>query len=324
MAKEMKYLILENEEYEVVDGAAREAIEQLKAGSVIQKIVSDAPDAVALRDLDSGTYVLQGKFIAFTGSTSILGFSSSLLVNIIKGTSKSSVQIFYPTNNCVQFLEITDDTFTRKNVYMNELVDSISELQSQMADLNYKAITITSFTNNVNNVELGTTVTGVNLSWKFSKTPKSVTLDGEAQAVDSTGKTLTGLEIKANKTWTLKATDERDATASKSTSISFLNGVYYGVGAAQDAYDSAFILGLTKTLRSNKLPSVTVTAGEGQYIFYCLPTRYGACSFAVGGFSGGFELVATVEFTNASGYTEKYYVYKSVNANLGNTTVSIT
>lgn len=343
--EEMKYLVLESEEYEIVDGAAREAIERLTNNLAIIKIVSeDSENPVALRDLDSGTYVLQGKFIAFTGSTSIFGFSSSLLVNIIKSTSKSSVQIFYPTNNCVQFLEITDDSFTRKNVYLSELdaeigtmsdlqttakeslVAAINDIQSQINDMNYKAITISSFTNNVNTVEIGSTVEAVTLSWKFSKTPKSVTLDGEEQATDSTGAKLTGLSIKSAKSWTLKATDERGATASKTTGVSFYNGIYYGVGAAPNVYDSAFILGLSKpTLRNSKLPSFTVNAGEGEYIFYCLPKRLGTCSFTVGGFTGGFELVATVEFTNASGYTEEqgYYVYKSVNAGLGATTVSV-
>lgn len=199
----------------------------------------------------------------------------------------------------------------------------IDELEKKVDDLLYKAITINSFTNNIGTVEIGTIVTDVTLAWKFSKTPKSVTLDGEGQDVNSTGAALTGLSITSNKSWTLKATDERDVTATKTTAVSFVNGVYYGVRAAQDMYDSAFILGLTKTLRGSKLSSITVTAGEGQYIFYCLPTRYGKCTFTVGGFTGGFDLVTTVPFTNESGYTENYYVYKSVNANLGNTTVSI-
>lgn len=200
---------------------------------------------------------------------------------------------------------------------------SIEDLQSQIDDLNYKAITISSFTNNVGTVEIGSTIAAVALAWAFSKEPASVTLDGVAQEVASTGASLTGLQIEANKTWTLAATDERGATATKTTSVSFVNGVYYGVSAAQSAYDSEFILGLTKTLRSNKLGSVTVNAGEGQYIFYCLPTRYGECTFTVGGFDGGFDLVETIDFTNASGYTESYRIYRSSNAGLGSTTVEV-
>lgn len=196
-------------------------------------------------------------------------------------------------------------------------------VEKRLDDLMYKEISVTSFANSVGTAEIGSTVNNVTLTWKLNKTPKSVTLDGVAQSALAEGSVnQTNLALKANKTWTLKATDDRDATATKTTSVSFVNGVYYGA-AASGAVNSAFILGLTKTLRSNKLPSFTVNAGAGQYIYYCVPVRYGTCSFSVGGFSGGFSLVATTEFTNASGYAEDYYVYKSDNSGLGNTTVYV-
>lgn len=201
--------------------------------------------------------------------------------------------------------------------------DRLSIVEDSLSDLLYTPIAISSFSNNVNTKEIGSTVTSVTFSWKFNKTPKSVTFDGSSEVVTSTGKTLSGLTLKSNKTWTLKATDDRGATASKTSSISFLNGVYYGVSAEPSTIDSEFVKKLTKSLRSNKLTSINVTAGVGQYIFYCLPTRFGTCTFTVGGFTGGFSLVKTFSFTNASGYTETYYVYKSDNANLGATKVTI-
>lgn len=199
----------------------------------------------------------------------------------------------------------------------------IEALEGQVADLLYKPMAIESFTNNVNTAEMGSTVTAVTLSWSYNKLPTAVTLDGAVMEPGVTGKTFTGLSIKSNKTWTLKATDERGAEATRTTGISFLNGVYYGAAAAPSAIDSDFILTLTKTLRSSKLSSFTVNAGAGQYIYYCVPKRFGTCSFAVGGFVGGFDLEATVSFTNGSGYTEDYYVYRSTNAGLGNTTVGV-
>lgn len=103
-------------------------------------------------------------------------------------------------------------------------------VQQALDDLNYKAIAINSFTNDVGTVEMGSTVTDVTLSYSFNKTAKSLTLDGTAIDVASTKQVLTGLTITANKTYTLTATDDRDAKATKTTSISFLNGCYYGVG----------------------------------------------------------------------------------------------
>lgn len=197
--------------------------------------------------------------------------------------------------------------------------------EAQIADLRYTAISISSFSHNLGTVEVGTKVTAVKLSWSFNKTPEAVTLDGVAQAAGSTGANLTGLSIKSTapgtaKTWTLKATDERGAVATKTAALSAYNGVYYGVAVLPGAYDSGFILGLTKTLRNSKLPSFSVTAGAGQYIYYCLPKRLGPCTFVFGGFVGGIDLVSTISFTNASGYTEDYYIYRSAQPNLGATT----
>ena len=101
-----------------------------------------------------------------------------------------------------------------------------------------------------------------------------------------------------------------------------MNGVYYGVSAIPSSYDSAFVLKLTKALQGSRNKTFTLNAGAGQYIFYAIPARYRECGFNVGGFDGGFTKVSTFDFTNASGYKESYYLYKSDNANLGNTTVS--
>lgn len=184
-------------------------------------------------------------------------------------------------------------------------------------EFNYKPIAINTFTNNKNVQEMGATIADVTLNWALNKKAKTLTLDGQPVTVTDTSKVLTGQSIKTNKTWTLKATDERDASATKTTAITFYNGVYWGAKASPGSYDSAFVLTLTKGLQGNKNKTFTATAGADEYFFYCVPTRYGAVTFNVGGFDGGFTKVATIEFTNASGYNENYDIYKSDNANLG-------
>lgn len=192
-------------------------------------------------------------------------------------------------------------------------------------EFNYKPIAISSFTNDKNTVEMGTKITDVILNWVLSKNPKTMMIDSESiTPLTTRTKTYSGQNITTNKTFTLKVTDEKDASATKTTSITFVNGVYWGAKAAPSgAYDSAFILGLSKGLQGNKNKTFTVNAAAGQHIFYALPTRYGACTFNVGGFDGGFTKVSTIQFTNASGYAESYDIYKSVNAGLGNTTVTV-
>lgn len=201
----------------------------------------------------------------------------------------------------------------------------ISNLQKKIDDLSYTAIVISAFSNNKNVVEKGSTVTDVILSYTLSKLPQSARLDGSGISISTVSGSiqLSGLSLTTNKSWTLVVTDERDASASKSTSLNFYNGVYYGVSSAS-TYNNSFITSLAnKVLSNSRARTVTVNANAGQYIYYCVPASLGTCSFNVGGFDGGFTKVSTISFTNPSGYTENYDIYKSDNAGLGNTTVKI-
>ena len=121
----------------------------------------------------------------------------------------------------------------------------------------------------------------------------------------------------------LTVKDDRGAAASKTASIHWFNGVYTGSAEAPTTIDSAFILTLTKSLQSGKGKTFTVNAATGEYIWYACPVRYGAPAFNVGGFDGGFSKVATLDYTNAVGYTEEYQVWRSDNAGLGSTTVKV-
>ena len=209
-------------------------------------------------------------------------------------------------------------------VSASELDERLSHIEEQISDILYEPIEIKVFTANPSSVEIGSQVDEVTLSWALNKDAEKIDLSGETQVPTSSGSTtLSGLALTQDSVWSLTATDEREASAEKTASLVFLNGVYYGVAAAPEAYDSAFILTLTKNLRSSKLTSISVNAGAGQYIYYCLPKRFGACTFTVGGFTGGFTLADTIKFTNASVYTEDYYIYRSNNAGLGSTKVTI-
>ena len=207
-----------------------------------------------------------------------------------------------------------------KGLSSNDFTD---EYMQMIQDLAYVPIAINSFTNNVNTVEMGSIVTDVTLNWTLNKEPESQKVDSETIEKTLRTKQFTGQSIQTDKTYTLSATDEREKTVAKTTKITFLNGVYWGAGESKEAFDSAFILSLTKGLQASRTKTFTVNAGAGKHIYYAVPSRYGACSFNVGGFDGGFGKVATIEFTNASGYAEDYDIYKSDNAGLGSTTVKV-
>ena len=204
---------------------------------------------------------------------------------------------------------------------------SSEKISRELAKLAYEPIEIVKFAANSYAAELGSTAS-VTLSWELSKEPKSIYLqDDSGNRVNLSGIEGTRIVSGVSKAveWTLTVTDEEGATATSKVSFGFHNRVYYGAAAAVTSYSSTFIRGLSgrSGLTGSKLTKFTANAGDGQYIYYCLPKRYGVCQFTVNGFTGGFSLMETVSFTNASGYTEDYYVYRSVNAGLGDTTVTV-
>lgn len=191
----------------------------------------------------------------------------------------------------------------------------------------YKAIAL-SWLNGGSQHEVGETVDDVTLTWDWNKAPDALTLDGAAVAKGEDGAfpksaALTNQGLTKDRTYTLQATDARGAKSSKTTSVTFRYKAYWGVGAADATVDSAFLLGLAgSALTDSKARDFTVTAGDGEHIFYAIPASLGTPSFFVGGFEGGFSKVKTIDHTNASGATASYDVYMSDNAGLGQTAVS--
>lgn len=216
----------------------------------------------------------------------------------------------------------TEEEFAAK-LAEPSLSEDVETLKKQVADLMYEPIDITSFTNSVKTVEIGSTIDTVTINWTVNKTPTELTIDGAPVYVNETELQLYLNNISSYKKFTLVATDERGATDTAETAISFLRGVYYGVYAQGGTIDNAFVLGLTRKLQSGKAITFTANAESGEQIAYVLPQSYGTPTFNVGGFDGGFHLEKTFEFTNASGHTETYCVWLSDNAGLGSTTVKV-
>lgn len=239
---------------------------------------------------------------------------------------------FLDAEGLTRVIEQNDNRYVRqvegKDLSSNDFTD---EYKQMIEDLAYEEIAITSFTNNHATNEKGSSISEVTLTWTLNKTPTALTLaqgsnTAETLGVEETSKTINlATPITANTSFTLSATDERDLTVSKSTTINFINGVYYGVLAFSEASEitNEVLLAMTKTLKSGRTGSFTVNADTDQKIIYAFPTSYGTPTFNVGGFDGGFVKATTFEFTNASGYTESYDVWASVNAGLGSTTVTV-
>lgn len=129
--------------------------------------------------------------------------------------------------------------------------------------------------------------------------------------------------VGSTKAFTLHASDGTD-TDTDALTYYFYNYRFWGVDS-DTSLDEAGIEALAGSELSNsKAKTFTVTAAAGEYIWYCYPSRLGTVTFTVGGFEGGFEAPATVSVTNALGYVENYYAYRSTNSGLGSTTVVAT
>lgn len=217
---------------------------------------------------------------------------------------------------------ITDDDLINVEAiqYDNESHDNIRTVKDALDKLLYVELSISLTSNTSTVLEKGRLVNGVIINWTYSKRIISQLLDGVPIDLN-TRSYLYNSTLTSDKRFTLTASDV-SKTFSKDISFNFYNGVYWGT-SSNTTYNDTFIMNLSKELRSNRNKTFSVNCMENEYIYYCIPTNYGTPTFTVGGFTGGFNKVSTIQFRNSYGYTESYDIYKSTNSNLGNTTVVV-
>lgn len=222
-------------------------------------------------------------------------------VNVIS-TIKPKNQGTFPVAEAVD-IKVTDDL--RLDAVYTDII-------SRLAALEYVPVAIKTFTANPTTIEMGSTPT-VTLQWGIEGTWETLTLNGNPV----TGQ-YTTVQPTTTTTYTLVASDDQSGST-KTTTVTAANQVYWGAAA-----DTSTVTSLAnKTLSNTKGRTITVNATSGQYIIYALPKRLGTVNFKVNGFDGGFSAPEEKNLTNASGYSEAYYVYKSTNSGLGDTTVVI-
>ena len=274
-----------------------------------------------LTNISAGGTITEGVNIQLISNQ----FSARIIMEIINSLPVIDNLTTNDTNKILSAKQgkVLKDTIDQINATL--IKERLTTLEEYVADLMYIPISINSFSVSPNTAEIGSAVTTVTLSYNINKIPESATLDSTNLTIESTTDEIikNNLSQTTTKTWTLSVTDERNSTATGTATLSFLNRVYYGA-AAEGTIDSSFLLGLNnKILTSSKGRTIIINVDSNEYIWYAVPSRLGACSFKVGGFDGGFTKIQTISHTNASGYTENYDVYRSDNASLGSTTVTV-
>lgn len=219
------------------------------------------------------------------------------------------------------------NTISRENLDEN-LQQTLTRIEDTLEELTYVPIEILSFTSESPLLMIGSSISTIKFSWTLNKTATSITITGPSlnEEIDPilTSKSFTfATPIRETTTFTLTVEDEKEGTMSKRTTVSFTNYVYYGKSDNQSTVDTSDG-NFTAVLSDSKARTITVTAGEREYIYYLLPSRLGTPIFNVSGFDGGFIKVGDkINKENTAGFIEQYDVWRSANDNLGELTIKI-
>ena len=225
-----------------------------------------------------------------------------------------------------------EHTHTTADVaYTNEQYPGMATVADALDQLLYVTPAVKTFTASpaFGDYEIGATVSNPRFTWSYNKAivNQNLKAGGSALPLDDQQAreyAYTG-DITSNTTFTISGSDNKAKSCSRTGSFNFKHKRYFGVAEVPAEYNSDFILGLSgKEFCTGRTKSAfNLTAGAGQYMFYCFPATYGTPTFNVGGFDGGFELAATIDFTNASGNTTSFVIWKSENANLGTQSIIV-
>lgn len=274
----------------------------------------------------------------------------NIVLNFIPNTSWGDLRIYYyytynviPVNysiapstvsadlfNEIDGLFVTEDELNAKIIevggggsadlisYDNVGYPSIENVQNALDQILYVAPSVTSFTNNIGNVEKGQIITSVNLSWSVNKNnivSQSIDQGIGSLVTDVRNYGLIDQNITTNKTWTITISDGQNS-ATKSTSINFYNKRYYGVSPNTTLTDSD-ILAMSGEFSSSRIQNRIFDCTGGNYFYFAYPSSFGTATFKVGGLSFSDVVLSVQSFTNASDYTENYNVYRCGNLQTG-------
>ncbi len=203
--------------------------------------------------------------------------------------------------------------------YTNDQYPTMHNLQDAMDKLLY--VTPTVSISGGGNYEIGSTRATTTLTWTWNKTIQSQSLNQGIGNLDPTLRTYTyESPISTDTTFTITGTDGT-TQKSASTNLRFLPKRYWGVSAKTSLTDEE-IIALSSELSTSRAQTRTFDCSGGKYFYFAIKTSYcNGIKFKVGGLSFSDMLVETRQFTNASGYTDSYNIYRVNNIQTGSAIV---
>lgn len=270
-----------------------------------------------------GKYIIPSSSSKFTGGTvtGLTDFVGGFQISGITFDLSNPVSgetLFYDGSKIVLRSGNTDASQVS---YIN---GSYTTVQQALDALLYVTPVINTFTNNIGTIELGNIINSVDLTWTINKNVTSQSLNQGIGSISSSLRSYsqTGLTMTSTTTYTLTVGDGTN-NVSKSTTVSFQEKRYWGV-SPNTTLNNAQILALSSEFATSRVMTKTLDATGGNYLYFASPVSFGVGTFTVGGLVTTFQQ-STISFTNASGYIDNYYLYRSTNLQNGSSiTVQIT
>lgn len=199
--------------------------------------------------------------------------------------------------------------------------------KTQIDNLLYTPIEVQSVTVSPAACRIGSTNNSITVTYKLNRDPTTLTVDGSAISSPTKSGTKT-VTVSSQKAITVRAVDEKSYANEKSATVYFYAPIYYGVlntGTDMSASNGANIKNLSESIQGNVKCTFDVNCTSGKSIFFACPSTMSP-AFYVNGFAGGFTKITNspITFRNASNSDQSYNVYRSTNAELGQTTVTVT
>ena len=208
-----------------------------------------------------------------------------------------------------------DATLTTVKKALDKIIADIDNIKANSGGGTVQLpVNISAFTNSVNEAEIGSTVTELDLNWTVNMSDATLSIDnGVGDVTGLVTKHLTGQSITNDTTYTLSATaKDGHSNDSKTTKIVFLPKIYAGVVDSAPTDSNGVI-----TLETSKLSkdasfkhSFDCSAGN-KHITIAVPQSYAldVSKFKVGGNANSNWSKTVVNVTNASGHVANYDVF---------------
>lgn len=203
-------------------------------------------------------------------------------------------------------------SITSSNVpYFNSQYPQFNDVIDAIDFILYVSISFTSINNSPSIIETGSTISSISTSWGLNKSPISQNIVGIGSVSPSLRNfTFTG-SYTSDRTFQVSVVDEKGNSANGSATTSFRNKRYWGSNP-NNTLTNFQILSLSSEFATNRNQSKTIN-GNGEYVWFAWPATFGSPTFNIDGFQNSDFSSFTQSFTNASGFTTNYYLFKTNN-----------